>query len=181
MAGETLLAANAADKAQAEGPITVSGVMNACGTALILFLMAVMLIDIGGRLAFNRPLAGVPEMVAMAIVAIVFLQLPHAVASGAMIRTDVLLVFLETSRPRAAAAPEAVSALVGAGVFAMIAHASWRFLARAWVNEDTYGTQGLFEFPHWPLRAVIVAGAIWTTAEFLRLAIAKARRIGRMP
>ncbi|MGL4439030.1 MAG: TRAP transporter small permease subunit [Bosea sp. (in: a-proteobacteria)] len=174
MAGEAILTTESA--ASEPRLVTVSGVMNAVGTSLILFLMAVMLIDIGGRLAFNRPLAGVPEMVSMAIVAIVFLQLPHAVASGAMIRTDVLIAVLEKSRPKVAASIEVTCALVGAGVFAAITWASWRFLVRAWGNEDTYGTQGLFEFPEWPLRTVVVLGAAWTMAEFLRIAMRQARR-----
>jgi TRAP-type mannitol/chloroaromatic compound transport system permease small subunit len=169
MAGETIIQA-AVSSTRAPTPITISGVMNGIGTALILFLMSVMLIDIGGRVVFNRPLAGVPEMVSMAIVAIVFLQLPHSVASRALIASDMLYGALQVKRPKAAAVLSATCSLVGTLVFLAIAYASFRFLAKAWEHEETYGTAGVFEFPQWPLRATIVLGAIWTSFEFLRLA-----------
>jgi TRAP-type mannitol/chloroaromatic compound transport system permease small subunit len=175
MAGETILT----DVAAKDSPrVTLAGVMNGVGTALILFLMTVMLIDIGGRLLLNRPLAGVPEMVSMAIVAIVFLQLPNAVASQAMIRSDMLIGALEAERPRLGALVNAGCNLVGALVFLAITYASWRFLLRAWNNEETYGTAGVFEFPQWPLRAVIVLGAFWTAVEFGRLLWSNLRTMG---
>jgi TRAP-type mannitol/chloroaromatic compound transport system permease small subunit len=175
MAGETVLK-NVTSK---ESPsITLAGVMNGAGTFLILFLMTVMLIDISGRLVLNRPLVGVPEMVSMAIVAIVFLQLPHAVASRAMIRSGMLIDTLEAARPRLGALVNACCNIVGALVFLAITYASWRFLLRAWLNEETYGTAGVFEFPQWPLRAVIVLGAFWTAVEFGRLLWMNLRTMG---
>lgn len=178
MAGETITAAAAAG---GDGGVTLSGVMNGVGTTLILFLIAVMLIDIGGRLLLSHPLAGVPEMVSMAIIAIVFLQLPHAVASRAMIRSGMLIDALEAERPRLGALVNAACNLVGALVFLAITYASSHFLLRAWRNEDTYGTAGVFEFPQWPLRAVIVVGAFWTAVEFGRLLWRNLRIIGGRP
>lgn len=179
MSGESAL--QAASETIGSGVIRLSGLMNATGTALILFIMTIMLIDIGGRVVFNRPLAGVPEMVGMAIVAIVFLQLPNAVASRALIASDMLITPLSTVRPRLAGAITAVCSLIGAFVFAAIAFASWRFLARSWVNEETYGTPGVFEFPQWPLRAVVVFGAAWTVVEFLRLVAQDLKPFRRAP
>lgn len=169
MAGEAIIHSAQADEG-AKPSVTLSGILNGVGTVLILFLMTVMLIDIGGRVLLNQPLAGVPEMVSMAIVAIVFLQLPHSVASRSLIASDMLSGALEAKRPRTAAALSASCSLVGAIVFMAIAYASFRFLQKAWLHEETYGTAGVFEFPQWPLRFVIVFGAVWTSFEFLRLA-----------
>jgi TRAP-type C4-dicarboxylate transport system permease small subunit len=180
MASETALDTSAAP-VQGRGFIRLSGLMNAAGTALILFMMAIMLVDIAGRVIFNAPLAGVPEMVGMAIVAIVFLQLPNSVASRALIASDMLITPLRQSSPRLAGAISAFCSLIGALVFAAIAYASWRFLVRSWVNEETYGTPGVFEFPQWPLRAVIVVGALWTVVEFLRLVADDLKPFRRSP
>jgi TRAP-type C4-dicarboxylate transport system permease small subunit len=178
MSGETALQTGSDT---AGGGIRLSGLMNAIGTALILFIMTIMLVDIGGRVILNRPLAGVPEMVGMSIVAIVFLQLPNTVASRALIASDMLITPLAEARPRVAGAISAACSLIGAFVFAAIAYASWRFLVRSWTNEETYGTPGVFEFPQWPLRAVVVFGAAWTVVEFLRLVADDLKPFRRAP
>ena len=57
--------------------------MNVCGTALILGLMLLIGADVAGRNLMGRPVPGVPEMVALSIVAIVFLQVfEHFVRVG---------------------------------------------------------------------------------------------------
>lgn len=168
MTAESLMHADEVE--QRPATFGVARAMNAAGTALILLLVGAMLADIGGRILFNRPLSGVPEIVAMVIVAILFLQIPHAVAARSLIQSDMLLEALRATHPRLAYAVTALSSGIGALVFAMIVYASWRFLMRAIENADTYGTPGVFEFPQWPLRAVVVLGAAWTVVEFLKLA-----------
>ena len=55
----------------------IISVMNSIGTAWVFVLLVIINLDIGGRALFNHPIRGVPEIVAMSIVACVFLQIAH--------------------------------------------------------------------------------------------------------
>ena len=65
-------------------------------------LMFLICADIVARTMFDNPIAGVTEMVSMSLVATVFMQLPHAVRSGRLTRTEFLIDYLESSSPAAA-------------------------------------------------------------------------------
>jgi len=64
----------------------VTGAMNAVGTVWILALMLLISADVIGRAAFAHPIAGVPEMVSLAILGIVFLQLANTLGVGRLKR-----------------------------------------------------------------------------------------------
>src|SRR5690606_9515711 len=53
----------------------VTQFLNVIGTLLIVAIMVLVNVDVIGRGAFDAPVAGVPELVSMSIVAIVFLQI----------------------------------------------------------------------------------------------------------
>ena len=55
---------------------------NIMGTILIIFIMIIVNADVIGRELFLMPIAGVPMMVSMSIVAIVFLQTPQTFNRG---------------------------------------------------------------------------------------------------
>ena len=55
----------------------VTSVMNAVATFWIFVIMFLMTGDVLGRVLFNRPITGTPEIVKVSIVGIVFLQIPH--------------------------------------------------------------------------------------------------------
>ena len=55
---------------------------NIIGTILIIFIMIIVNADVIGRELFLKPIAGVPMMVSMSIVAIVFLQTPQTFNRG---------------------------------------------------------------------------------------------------
>src|SRR5262245_33902493 len=65
--------------------------MNNLGTVTIAVGMILVCGDVFARNLFNAPFFGIPELLKMTIIAIVFLQLPHAVLQGRMIRSDVFL------------------------------------------------------------------------------------------
>ena len=63
--------------------------------AVLGFLLSfVVVADVIGRVAFNSPLKGTPEMVSISIVMICFLQAGYAIRSGGMINADFLLMRL---------------------------------------------------------------------------------------
>ena len=74
---------------------------NVCGSLLIFALMVLIVVDVLGRNLAGAPLPGVPEMVALSIVAIVFLQSPQTLRAGRMPRSEALLSVLERRAPRA--------------------------------------------------------------------------------
>ena len=62
--------------------------MSAIGTMLVIGVMVIMDFDIVGRVIFNSPLKGVPEIVAVSIAVIVFLQFPATLRAGRVISVD---------------------------------------------------------------------------------------------
>ena len=73
---------------------------NIVGTVLIVGLVLIICVDVIGRETIGVPLRGVPEMVTLSIVAIVFLQVPQAFRAGRLTRSDGLLNTLKSRSPR---------------------------------------------------------------------------------
>ena len=71
-------------------------VFNSIATVWIVVLMVVINIDIFGRTAFAAPLPGVPELVKLSIVAIIFLQIGHTLR---VLRGDKELAGVKTLLP----------------------------------------------------------------------------------
>lgn len=147
---------------------------NVIGTALIVALMLLIGTDVAGRVVFNQPVAGVPEMVSLSIVAIVFLQVPQALRAGRFTRSDALLGKISAARPRLGKALEIVFDTVAIALLAVLAYASWPLFVRAWQRDTFVGAVGDFTAPIWPVKAIIVIGTILLIAQFaariLRLA-----------
>ncbi|MEM9047197.1 MAG: TRAP transporter small permease subunit [Pseudomonadota bacterium] len=140
---------------------------NIIGTLLIIGLVAIICIDVAGREAFGRPLPGVPEMVSLSIVAIVFLQVPQALKAGRMTRSDGLINLLTRRRPRLAAALETVFDALGILVVGAILYAHWPILTRAIARGDFVGSVGNVTFPTWPVKLMILIGASLLALQFL--------------
>lgn len=155
--------------------------LSVCGTALILVVMLAMDADILGRALLNRPLAGAAEIVTMAMAAIVFLQLPAALAAGRFVQSDTLLGALDSRSPRLAAALRALWCLAGGVVFALLAWAGVPLFRKDWLSDEVYGVPGVFTFPRWPVGVIILIGCVATAALFLRLALGAARAARRGP
>lgn len=143
--------------------------LNAAGTGLVFCIVAFIATDIAGRILFNAPLAGVPELVTMAIVGIAFFQLPHAIASGGLIRSDAFIGMLRRRSARAAALVEGAFDLVGTMVFGVILLGTLPHLREAYAQGYEFGTPGVFLFPQWPLRLVVVIGCGAAMLQFLLL------------
>jgi TRAP-type C4-dicarboxylate transport system permease small subunit len=142
--------------------------MNAVGTIGVIGLMILINSDIAGRAFFNSPITGVPEMVTYSIVGIVFLQLAHALKSGSLTRSDLLLDLLQTGAPRARRFLLALFNGLGA---LMMAIALVRFLPsleKAYFDpaRNFMGNPGFFTISNWPLYALIALGLLTTAIQF---------------
>jgi TRAP-type C4-dicarboxylate transport system permease small subunit len=144
--------------------------MNAAGTLWILALMVLINADVFGRALFNSPIAGVPEIVSLSIVGIVFLQITHTLRSGRFIRSDVLIARLAARFPRVGEAVEALHHVIGAALVAVIFVFTLRKLSRAWEIDEYIGTEGDFTAPVWPIFLIILIGCAGSFIQFLLLA-----------
>ena len=78
----------------------VVSVLNAIGTAWIFVIMLCINADVWSRATFNLPISGIPLIIEMSIIAIVFLQRTAALRGGRMTRSDVLIGRVLKSRPQ---------------------------------------------------------------------------------
>mgnify|MGYP001324386743 CR=1 FL=1 len=148
--------------------------------AVLGFLLSfVVVADVIGRVVFNSPLKGTPEMVSISIVMICFLQAGYAVRSGGMINVDFLLVRMP---PRIQSYVMAVGALCGLGFFGLVCWGAIDPAIHAWTSNEFEG-EGALRVPSWPARFIVVIGTFLAAASYVLIAIAnfKAGMQGRGP
>lgn len=139
---------------------------NLAGSALILLLMMLVGLDVAGRNLFNSPISGVPEMVTLSIVVIVFLQAPAALAAGRLTRSDALINTLSDKLPLIGRLVETLFDLLGMFVFAVIAYGTWPLLGKAWARHEFLGAVGDFTAPVWPVKAAVLIGSSLLVLQF---------------
>ena len=149
----------------------LTGAVSGAASIWIFCLMVLICADIIGRSIFNAPVQGVAEIVANSIVAIVFLQVAHALMTGRMTRTDIFLGVVEEERPFAAAAIRLVFHLAGVAVFIFIAQGTWPKLVDAWVENEFFGAHGMFTAPVWPIKACLFTGSLLACLAFATKAL----------
>ena len=154
---------------------------NVLGTAWILALMLLINADAVGRSFFHSPITGVPEIVSLSIVGIVFLQLASALRNGSLTRSDMLLAVLMRRWPRVAEAAEALFHLAGAVTLWFLLQASWPRFITAWERGETVGVVGRFLIPTWPIKLILVVGAVAMLVQFALFAVMALVRAVRPP
>ena len=142
--------------------------LNGIGTVGIVLLMVVINADVFSRWLLGQPIDGVPEIVKLTIVAVVFLQAPHTQAVGRLTSSEIFMGSLEGAAPRVAAALKRFYALCGAALFAVIIGGAWPQLTKAYERGEYAGAQGVFTVPTWPVKAVVVVGCTVMVLQFLR-------------
>mgnify|MGYP001544820181 CR=1 FL=1 len=143
--------------------------LNSIGGVLIFGLIVMINLDVFSRFIFNAPIDGVTELVELSIVAIVFLQLSDAVRNGRLTRSDGLYMKIREKKPRVGHILGAVFDLAGAIFFMTIIAGSIPRLIEAWERDYFAGNRGIFVVPVWPVRLVLVIGAITVVFVFLGL------------
>ena len=123
-------------------------------------------LDVGGRVLFNSPVSGVPEMVTLSIVAIVFLQIPAALRQGRMTRSEGFLGMLSARAPAAARLLETLFDLIGIAVLWIIVRNTWPIFTRAWERGEFIGAVGDFTAPVWPVKLTLIVGGAVLILQF---------------
>lgn len=152
--------------------------MNSIGTAWVFILLVIINLDIFSRFLFNRPIRGIPEIVSLSIVALVFMQIAHTLKVGRLTRSETLLNILKAKSPRAASILEGIFHLVGAGLFAIILQGSYAMFIKAWTIDEYVGAEGDFMAPIWPVKLIILVGSAVAIIQFLLLALRDFMQLG---
>ncbi|WP_392337051.1 TRAP transporter small permease subunit [Loktanella salsilacus] len=137
---------------------STANLLSAIGTVWIGLMMVMIVLDVIGRNFLNAPITGVAEIAGRSVVAIVFLQISAAVMQGRLTRADFLIRRIERASPASAQLLNALFALMGALVFALILWASWPNMIKAWTTAEFFGVQGVFTIPTFPFRVITVIG-----------------------
>ena len=140
---------------------------NVVGSLLIEGLVILIGADVLGRNLFSAPISGVPEMVKLSIVAIVFLQAPQALKAGRMTRSDALIDRSNARVSTFGRALETVFDLLAVLVIGAIFYATYPIFIKSWVRNDFVGAAGDFTAPTWPVRLMILIGAALLLLQFI--------------
>jgi TRAP-type mannitol/chloroaromatic compound transport system permease small subunit len=146
----------------------VSG-LNSAGGVLIFALIIMINLDVFSRFLFNAPIDGVTELVELSIVAIVFLQLADAVRNGRLTRSEGIYNKICEQNPKAGHLLGAFFDFAGAVFFLTIIAGSIPRFIDAWERGYYSGNQGIFVVPVWPVRLILVIGAITVVFVFFGL------------
>lgn len=160
---------------------SITSVMNSIGTAWVFVLLVIINLDIGGRAIFNHPIRGVPEIVALSIVACVFLQVAHTLKVGRLTRSDILLNWLAKKKPGLGHFLNGVYHIIGAALMIIMFNASLPLFEKAWRLDVYVGAEGDFMAPVWPVKLIILIGCIAAAIQFLLTAWQEFRSVGRKP
>jgi TRAP-type C4-dicarboxylate transport system permease small subunit len=144
--------------------------LNSIGTVWIFILMIVIVTDVIGRTVFTRPLPGVPELVSISIIGIVFLQIGQALRSGRITRVDTLLGLLDRRVPKLSALLQGFYGLLGMALFIALFNACLPLFIRAWQNGDYVGVEGYITYPVWPVRLFMLIGCVGAAIQYVLFA-----------
>ncbi|MBI4269649.1 MAG: TRAP transporter small permease [Candidatus Rokubacteria bacterium] len=145
----------------------VMAVLNAIGTAWVAAITVLICADVLGRALFSFPLIGVPEIVKVSVVAIVWLQMAHTLKIGGHLRSDVLLGRLPR---RGRAVVNLLAYALGALVFGLLVFSGWNTMILAWEMGEFEGEEPV-RVPTYPLRSIVLLGAGLTSLQFLLMVV----------
>lgn len=137
--------------------------LNVIGAVWVLLIMLLISVDVCGRAFFNAPLFGVPEIVKISVVGLVWCQMAHTLKIGAHLRSTILV---DRMPPAARRAMEIVACVMGAIMFALIVYSGWDTMAEAWRIGEFEGEEPV-RVPTAPVRTLVLIGAALTAIQFL--------------
>lgn len=137
--------------------------LNLLGAIWVVLIMLLITADVGGRAFFNAPLAGVPEIVKISVVGLVWCMMAHTLKIDAHLRSTILL---DRMSPGGRRSVEFVACLLGAVMFGLIVYSGWDQMIEAWRIGEFEGEEPV-RVPTYPVRSLVVLGAALTALQFL--------------
>lgn len=152
--------------------------LHVLGAALLAAMVGVICYDVLGRLLFNRPFAGTAELTGAGLVLLTFLQAPHAMREGKLLRVT---FFLDRVPPLVRNGLSALAWAVGTAVFVVFVLAGWEPAVEGWRTAEFYGNDA-FRLPASPLRFATLVLWIVGAAVCLGFVVEALRgRSGQVP
>lgn len=145
--------------------------LNMVGAAWVVLIMLLITVDVSGRAFFNAPLFGVPEIVKISVVGIVWCMMGHTLKIGAHLRSTILLDRMSPSVKRWV---EILSCLMGVVMFALIVYSGWDQMIEAWMIGEFEGEEPV-RVPTAPVRSLVLIGAALTSIQFLVMLVEEYR------
>lgn len=145
--------------------------LNIIGAIWVMLIMLLITVDVCGRAFFNAPLFGVPEIVKISVVGLVWCQMAHTLKIGAHLRSTILV---DRMPPGARRVIEIISCLMGALMFALIVYSGWDTMIEAWRIGEFEGEEPV-RVPTAPVRTLVLIGAALTAIQFLVMLVDLAR------
>jgi len=170
--------ANAQDGPAIRGFYRALALLNVAGALLVVGLLVLINVDSLGRTLFSAPVLGVIEIVELSLVAIVFLALGDAVRAGRLTRSEGLLTILGERAPRVSRAMRVMFDLIAAAFLALIMAGGVPRMIESYERGEFKGTAQVFTVPEWPVKLIIVVGAIAGILAFL-VSVWRELRAGR--
>lgn len=122
--------------------------LHTIGAATLFALVGVIAYDVAGRLLFNRPFAGTAELTSAGLVLLTFLQAPHAMREGKLLRVT---FFLDRMPPLMRRALDVLAWGIGCAIFLVFVAAGWEPAIEGWKSAEFFGNDA-FRLPASPLR-----------------------------
>ncbi|MEE2996285.1 MAG: TRAP transporter large permease subunit [Pseudomonadota bacterium] len=146
----------------------IVSLFNGGGSIWIFCLMSVLCADVFTRTLFNAPINGVPLLVELSILVIMFMQLPAAIRSGRLTRSDILLARLLRDRPSIGLSLKAAYDLLGIALMITVFVYTLPAFEKVWRRDTFEGLEGDFALPSWPFKLLILIGSVMCTVQFGR-------------
>ena len=144
---------------------------NIIGTILIIFIMIIVNADVIGRELFLMPIAGVPMMVSMSIVAIVFLQTPQTFNRGRLTQNVSILNAIGRRMPLVKLLLDITYSIAAFFLILQIFKSTYPLFIKSWVRNTYEGTIGDFTAPIWPIKFVILLGCFLLMVQIMLFGI----------
>lgn len=128
----------------------------------VLLIAFIIMVDVLGRSLLSMPLRGTSEIIKNSVVAITFMQLPLAVFSGSMLRTE---IFADSVPGWARRLLRSAAYALGAILFVLVAYSAWPDAAMAY-RIGEYEGEGALRVPTWPVRFLLIATSIYTALAY---------------
>jgi len=136
--------------------------MNVIGTVWVVLLTILIMGDILGRAFFNSPIIGVPEIVKVSIVGIVWLQMAQTFRIGGHLRSEVVLNRLSW---RGRNLVDLIASVLGIIIFTAIVFSGWDTMIESWRGGEFEGELPV-RVPTYPIRTIVLLGAAFTSFQF---------------
>lgn len=137
------------------------------GTAWFFALMIIVCAEVIARELFSLPMRGVTEITAFSLVGATFLQLANAFHADRITRADFLITGIKKNFGAGYYVLECLISLAGMLAMCLVVRSAWPKLIRSFSENELVGIPGEFSFPVWPLRVLVVAGAVMAATVLL--------------